>query len=136
LVKLGNFAPVATLVTVFLLGGVAGAGIAAAYVHREVGEFVSEPRFRERARMRGLVRLLDLSDAQRDRVRTVMETHHRQRVAAYSEMVEKCGHPMKEEKERMDSEIRAILTPAQRERFDALVRRQDERFFTRGPIPR
>jgi Spy/CpxP family protein refolding chaperone len=135
LVKLGNFAPVVTLVTVFLLGGVAGAGIATAYVHREVGDFVSEPRFRERARMRGLTRLLDLSDAQRDRVRAVMQSHHRQRIAAYSEMIDKCGHSMKEEKERMDAEIRAVLTPAQRDKFDALVRRQDERLFIRGPAP-
>ena len=134
--KLGNFAPVATLVTVFLLGGVSGAGIATAYVHREVGDFVSEPRFREHARMRGLVRLLDLTDAQRDRVRAVMQSHHRQRVAAYSDMIDKCGHSMKEEKERMDSEIRAILTPGQRDKFDALVRRQDERLFIRGPAPR
>ena len=106
---------------------------AAAYVHREVGEFVSEPRFRERARIRGLARLLDLTDAQRDRVRAVMEGHRRQRLAAYSDMIDKCGHPVREEKERMDSEIRAILTPAQRDRFDTLTRRQDERFFMRGP---
>jgi Spy/CpxP family protein refolding chaperone len=135
-VKLADFAPVATLVTVFLLGGVAGAGIATAYVHREVGDFVSEPRFRERARMRGLVRLLDLTSAQRDRVRAVMESHHRQRLAAYSDMIEKCGQPMKEEKERMDAEIRAVLTVEQRDKFDALVRRQDERLFIRGPAPR
>lgn len=134
--KLGNFAPVATLVTVFLLGGVAGAGIATAYVHREVGDFVSEPPFRERARMRGLTRLLDLTDAQRDRVRAVLENHHRQRLAAYADMVDKCGGSMKEEKERMDSEIRAVLTPLQRDKFDALVRRQDERLFIRGPAPR
>jgi Spy/CpxP family protein refolding chaperone len=135
-VKLGNFAPVATLITVFLLGGVAGAGIATAYVHREVGDFVSEPPFRERARMRGLTRLLDLTHAQRDRVRAVMENHHRQRLAAYSDMVDRCGRSMKEEKERMDSEIRAVLTPEQRDKFDALVRRQDERLFIRGPAPR
>lgn len=134
--KFANFAPVATLVTVFLLGGIAGAGIATAYVHREVGDFVSEPRFRERARVRGLTRLLDLTDSQRDRVRTVMENHHRKRLAAYSDMIEKCGSSMRDEKERMDSEIRDVLTPPQRDKFDALVRRQDERLFIRGPAPR
>jgi Spy/CpxP family protein refolding chaperone len=132
-VKLGNFGPVVTLVSVFLLGGVAGAGVAAAYVHREVGDFVSEPRFRERARIRGLTRLLDLSDAQRDRVKAVMENHHRQRQAAYAEMIDKCGRPVKDEKQRMDAEIRVILTPPQQDRFDALTRRQDERLFIRGP---
>ena len=131
--KLGNFAPVVTLVAVFLLGGVAGAGVAAAYVHREVGDFVSEPRFRERARVRGLARMLDLDDAQRESVRSILERHRAERLAAYSDMMDKCGHAMMDEKQRMDSEIRAVLSPSQRVRFDALVRRQDERFFGRGP---
>jgi uncharacterized membrane protein len=136
LVKLGNFAPIITLVSVFVLGGVAGAGIAAAYVHREVGELASEPPFRERARMRGLARMLDLDAAQRDRIRAIMERHHGQRLAAFSDMMDNCGRGLRQEKEQMDSEIRAVLSPPQQARFDALVRRQDERFFIRGPARR
>lgn len=130
--KIGNFAPVATLVSVFLLGGVSGAGVATAYFQREVGDFVSEPRFREHARMRGLTRVLDLSGSQRERVKAIMESHHRRRLAAYTDMLDKCGGSIKEEKQRMDAEIRVVLTPSQRERFDALARRQDERFFVGG----
>jgi len=122
-----------TLVGVFLFGGIAGAGVATAYVQREVGELVSEPRFRERARVRGLTRMLDLDAGQRDRVKSILEKHHRRRLVAYSEMIDKCGRSVRDEKAQMDSEIRAVLGPRQRDRFDALVRRQDERFFTRGP---
>src|SRR5437773_1048366 len=83
-------------------------GIAAAYVHREVGEFASEPPFRERARMRGLARMLDLDAAQRDRIRAIMERHHGQRLAAFSDMMDNCGRGLRQEKEQMDSEIRAV----------------------------
>ena len=127
--------PVVTLVVVFLLGGIAGAGVAVAYVHHQAREF-SEPRFRDRARVHGLTRLLDLTDGQRDRVKAVLEKHQGDRQAAFSEMVDRCGDSVKKQKAQVDAEIRSILNPAQQEKFDALLKRQDERFSSgaRGPL--
>jgi len=130
-VKVGTLGPVLTLLGVFLLGGVAGAGTAVAYLRHEVREFASEPRFRDRARLRGFSRMLDLTDGQREKVRTILEKHQGERRAAYSDMVSRCGDPLRHQKAQMDDEIRAVLTQAQRDKYDALSRRQEEWFF--GP---
>lgn len=128
--KRGTFGPVVTLVGVFLLGGVAGAGGAVAYLRHEAREIASEPRFRDRARIRGLTRLLDLTDGQRDRVKAVFEKHQGDRQAAFSDMIEKCGDSVKKQKAAVDGEIRAILDPAQQAKFDALVQKQNARFVS------
>lgn len=124
----GTFGPVVTLVGVFLLGGVAGAGVAVAYLRHEARELVSEPRFRDRARLRGLTRLLDLSDEQRERVKAVFERHQSERQAAFAEMLEKCGDSVKKQKAAVDGEIRAVLDPSQQSKFDSLVQKQNARF--------
>jgi len=128
-VKTGTFGPVVTLLGVFLLGGIAGAGGAVAYLRHEVREFAAEPRFRDRARVRGLTRMLDLTDAQRDRVKAILEKHASERETAFSDMIQRCGDPVKKQKAEVDAEIRAVLTPEQQPKFDALVKKQDERFL-------
>lgn len=127
--KIKALGPVMTLVGVFALGGVAGAGGAVAYLRHEVREFASEPRIRDRARLRGLSRMLDLTDGQREQVRSILEKHQRERQAAYSDMMERCGDSIRQQKTQMDGEILAILTPAQREKFQAISRRQEDWFF-------
>jgi Spy/CpxP family protein refolding chaperone len=125
-----------TLLGVFALGGVAGAGGAVAYLRHEVREFASEPRMRDRARLRGLSRMLDLTDSQREQVKSILEKHQGERQAAYSEMMERCGDSIRKQKVQMDGEILAILTPPQQEKFQAISRRQEEWFFFGPHRPR
>lgn len=136
MVKARTFGPIVTLLGVFLLGGVAGAGSAVAYLRHDAREFASGPRFRDRARVRGLSRLLDLTDAQRDQVKAIFEKHQNERQAAFSDLMERCGEPLKKEKALVDAEIRAVLTPPQQEKFDALLKKQDERFWSGAHRPR
>jgi hypothetical protein len=115
------------------LGPVAGAGTAVAYLRHEVREFASEPRFRDRARLRGLSRMLDLTDSQRDQVKIILEKHQGERQAAFTDMVSRCGDPIRKQKAQMDDEIRAVLTAPQKEKYDVLSRRQEEWFFSGPP---
>lgn len=134
--KTGTIGPIATLLGVFLLGGIAGAGGTVAYMRHEFRQFASEPRFRDHARMRGLARMLDLTDAQRDRVKAILEKHEATRRGAFSDMMARCGDPLRNQKAEMDAEIREVLTPGQRDRFDALSRRQEDWFFSGPRRPR
>jgi Spy/CpxP family protein refolding chaperone len=97
-----------------------------------VREIASQPCARNARRLRGWARALDLSDEQRQRVREIADRHRPARRTAMAEVMERCGEPLRASKAALDVEIRAVLAPAQQERFDVLVRRQEERFFRGG----
>jgi Spy/CpxP family protein refolding chaperone len=122
---------------VFLLGGVAGVGGTLAYVAKERAE-LRRFDFGKRGEMplQALTRRLDLTDAQRQQIKTLLERHGPERRRAMQEVMSTCGAAMREEKSKLDSEIRALLTPEQQARFDEISSRQGERLFApfeRGP---
>jgi Spy/CpxP family protein refolding chaperone len=122
------------LAAVFVLGGISGASVTFAYSRHELAEMSFPPGLRPpQARLRGLSRALDLTDAQAKQVRTILDRHHGDRRLAWDEIVEKCGEPIRKQKAAVDAEIRALLNPDQQRRFDALSRRQEERFFRPRP---
>lgn len=119
---------------VFFLGAVAGGGAVFAKTRHEMAEFAFPPGLRPaKARMRGLTRALDLTSEQQTKIRTILEAHQGDRRAVWDDMVEHCGDSLRKQKAALDADIRAVLTPAQQTKFDALSRRQEERFFHRGP---
>ncbi len=125
----------ATLLGVFALGAVAGAGGVFAYTRHEVEEFASQPGARMQSRIHGLARALDLTDAQRDQIKAIFDRHRADRRALFGDVMEKCGEPIRKQKAAQDSEIRAVLSPAQQQKFDALSSKQDERLFRAGDGP-
>jgi Spy/CpxP family protein refolding chaperone len=42
-------------------------------------------------------------------------------------VMEKCGSPLAEQKQKMDGEIRAVLTPEQQKRYDELQEKHRDR---------
>ena len=46
-------------------------------------------------------------------------------------LMERCAGPLREQRARVDAEIRAVLTPEQQQRFDKLVKEHEERKFGR-----
>lgn len=115
---------------VFLLGSVAGIGGTLSYVAKERAEL---RRFdfgkRGELPLQALTRRLDLTDAQRQQVKTLLERRGPERRRAMQEVMTTCGAAMREEKSKLDNEIRAILTPEQKTRFDEISARQGERLF-------
>ena len=125
---------IALLIAVFVLGGISGASVTFAYSRRELAEMSFPAWLRPpQARMRGLVRALDLTDVQTKQVRSILEHHRNDRRLVWNAVIEKCGDPIRKQKADVDSEIRAVLSPDQKLRFDALAERQEERFFRPGP---
>lgn len=120
------------LVGVFVFGMVAGGGVVAAWHgHQRRDEARLGLWQRGERPLVALVRRLELSREQRESIEDLLERHAPRRRAIMQEIIGRCGQELEQEKARLDSEIRAILTPAQRDRFDELSARQRERLF--GP---
>lgn len=118
----------AVLAGVFLLGAIAGGGASYAFAQRRHAAAAHEPRAeQELRRLRALARELDLSGEQRDRIRAIAEQQRSERREAARAALEKCGVPAEEQRRKLESEIRAVLTPAQQARYDALLERRRER---------
>jgi len=126
----------AVLAGVFLLGAVAGAGGSYAYVQKRYAALAAEERGAVGDfRLRALGRVLHLSSEQRDKIRVIMSEHREERDRLTREAMESCGAPLLEHKKRVESEIRAVLTPEQQEHFDKLLEKQRDRFLLDGPRP-
>jgi Spy/CpxP family protein refolding chaperone len=75
---------------------------------------------------------LDLSPAQRESLRAVLERHRASAEAERRAYLER----MRPQRDSMAAEIRALLTPEQREQFERLSRRWSRRGAGREPPPR
>ncbi|HYL21001.1 MAG TPA: periplasmic heavy metal sensor [Gemmatimonadales bacterium] len=128
---------VATLLAIFVAGGLVGWGIGMRTGHRGVGG----PRW-GRGREGGgpgapgggvhsfLKRELDLTPAQEDSVRAIFARHRPQMEALWRQMRPRFDSV----RAAIDSEISGQLTPAQRTKFQELERRMEER-LRREPKP-
>jgi Spy/CpxP family protein refolding chaperone len=118
-----------------MVGGIAGAAGATAWVERGYAELLSDERREQREvrRLRALSRELDLSAAQEDKVRSIMQAHRAEHRRLTREMFERCGEPVRKHKETIDAEIRAVLDPQQQQRFDELAALHRERFLFGSP---
>lgn len=122
---------------VFLCGALVGGAVVKVWSERQVIEELTVgpgPRF-ERHMLRNLVDELGLTETQEDKVRSLIQAHRPRMEQIRSELSQTCAAPMREHKAKLDAEIRAVLTPEQRERFDALMAKQRERFPMMGPPP-
>jgi Spy/CpxP family protein refolding chaperone len=123
------------LIGVFVLGAMAGGGVSFAYSQRQAAEMLGTgpPDFRARRFFHALSRELDLSEEQELSIRKIMEAQGPKREALSRELFEKCGKPLREQREQVEAEIRAVLTPEQRSRFDEITEKHHRRFLFDGP---
>lgn len=114
---------------VFLLGAVLGGAASYGYSrHRMVERFRSEgPLFAAEHRERALVRKLDLNDAQQTSLHALFERQGNERKELAEAMLKDCGGELQSHQQRMDDEIRALLTPEQTQRFDQMLQRRNKR---------
>lgn len=119
---------VAVLISVFVLGGAAGAAAGRITAMREMRHLVEGPPLEARARFRveAMRRHLDLRDDQVARVRAIMDEADGER----DKLMAGCGPGLEELRARTDTRIREVLDEPQRRRFDDLAAR---RGHPRGP---
>ena len=104
-----------------LLVAVAVAGFAAGAATMSRADTKPPVDWRERCSLSGMLKdRLGLSDQQRDSVRAIMRSHRDQMHV----VMEKVKPQMDSVRTLVDSEIRAVLTPAQRAQFDSLRTRE------------
>jgi hypothetical protein len=111
------------LVLVFVLGCATGAALDVLYRSRAAGRHDGRERGDMQARFDAMRRDLNLSDEQANAVRAILdETRERYR-ALRTELRPRFEEPRLKARAR----IRALLTPEQQQKFDAVVAQQDSR---------
>ncbi|HEY3500977.1 MAG TPA: hypothetical protein VGK73_40065 [Polyangiaceae bacterium] len=124
-----------TLVGTFLLGAVcAGAGYHAYAKQESAALFAGDREAFEARRVQMLSRELDLRGEQEAQVREIFRKHAPERQRLMRETMQGCGATMEAHRERVDAEIRALLDPAQRGRFDAWRAERRKQLFA-APDP-
>jgi Spy/CpxP family protein refolding chaperone len=123
----------AMVLGIFVVG--AGAGGAAGYAaaSRKLAAVLRDERPEVR-RFEALAVELDLTRDQRKKVREILEHHRDENRDMMRKMYEQCGAPVQEMRDRVDEELRKVLTPEQEKRFKELVEKRHQRFpFGPGP---
>lgn len=126
---------VGLLVGVFLVGGVAGSGATFAFAQRDMRGLMGREGFEQR-KMRALTRRLDLTTEQQTQVQEILRRRGEERRQLMDKMQESCGKPVAEHRAKTDDEIRAVLTEAQKPKFEELLERRARRGGGRGHGPR
>jgi Spy/CpxP family protein refolding chaperone len=123
---------------IFVLGAGAGGASGYAVANRHLAEVLREdrPGVGDARRMEALSSQLDLTREQRREVRRIMERHRDENRRLSRVMYEKCGDDLQSLRSRVDSEIRAVLTPDQARRFSELMEKRGKRFPLGAPGPR
>lgn len=122
------------LTSVFALGAITGGGALTAWhgeLRRDVARFGLVPHGARP--LMAMMRRLNLTNQQQQAIKTILERHDPMRRAIMQDMMSNCGQEMDREKATLDGEIRAVLSPEQRTRFDELSKRQRERMFGGRP---
>lgn len=110
-----RFKPIAVIVAVFLLGGVAGGAATRAYTLDELRPSVA-PGDRLHSKVRALQRDLDLSDAQVEEVTRILSSVEGDRQV----LIKPCKPALNELHERTHARIHEVLNEKQRARHDEL----------------
>jgi Spy/CpxP family protein refolding chaperone len=114
----------------FLLGAVSSAAAYHAFARRDDAAFFSGDHSKfEARRLKAMARELDLDDAQITKVGEIFKKHADERRRLLRQEIETCGGPMNAHRERVDGEIRGVLSPEQRVRFEALHAERRRRLF-------
>lgn len=117
----------AVIAGVFLLGAVSGAGVSWAVSQRQCQKLVSGEEGYESRRVGALARELDLNADQKQKIAEIFKRHRDERRELTKTLVERCGDPFRERREKFHAEIAALLNAEQRARFEALIREHDGR---------
>ena len=110
------------LICVFVLGAVAGGGAAFAYAQSEHGSTAHAGKNAQHKRVRALTRNLDVDRDQERRVADILASDDDEtRALMPAASWERCGQRLRDHQSHIDDEIRDVLRPDQRRRFERIV---------------
>lgn len=105
---------------VFLLGSVAGGATVHALSQRDVKALLGRDGF-ERRRLGALSRELSLTGEQETQLREIFKRRGEERRRLTTDIMDRCGDSLEEQRRQTDEEVKAVLNPEQRARFDQLM---------------
>jgi Spy/CpxP family protein refolding chaperone len=118
------------LVAAFVVGVACGGGAAFAYVAQKHAAMLrDDARGPETRRLRVLVRKLDLDADQEQRIRGILAKNRESVRELGRDMMERCGGSLREQKARVDTDVRAVLRPDQQKRYDELLEERHDRMW-------
>lgn len=118
---------------VFVLGGGVGSALTFGVVHQRHAKILRDDSFgMSHRRLQFLARRLDLDREQESKIREIFKREGETGWRLGEQMFEQCGEPIRAHRAKVDEEIRSVLRPEQKVRYDELK----ERGPFRGPPPR
>jgi Spy/CpxP family protein refolding chaperone len=121
------------LAAAFAVGVACGGGAAFAYVAQKHAAILHDDgRGPDGRRLRILTRTLDLDTEQEQRIRAILIKDRDTVRDLGRHMFERCGEPLRDQKARVDADIRGVLRPDQQRRYDELLDERRERLWI-GP---
>ena len=121
------------LAAAFAVGVACGGGAAFAYVAQKHAAILrDDARGPETRRLRILTRRLDLDADQEQRIRDILNRDRDATRDLGREMFERCGEPLRAQKDRVDAAIRGVLRLEQQRRYDDLIEGRHPRLFGPG----
>lgn len=113
--------PFAILAVVFLLGAVAGGGVAYGWVQSDHAATVRSGKAHSKHKLKALSRKLDLDAGQRARLQQILDSDDEESAVIGRDVIARCGQPLRAHEHHVDDEIRDVLRPDQRRRFERIV---------------
>ncbi len=105
----------------FVLGGICSAAGYHVLVQRDLARlFAGDREAFEHRRIEAMTRELDLSTQQAASLKQIFRRHAPERQRLMQVTMTQCGAPMAAHRARIDAEVRALLRPEQRPRFEAM----------------
>jgi hypothetical protein len=118
------------LAAAFVLGGICSAAGYHVLVQRDYARlFGGDREAFEARRIEAMTRELDLSREQNVGIKQIFRRHAVERQRLMQAAMSQCGAPMAKHRERIDAEVRALLRPEQRPRFEAMRAEQARRML-------
>jgi hypothetical protein len=109
------------LILVFVLGAIAGGGAAFAYAQSDHASAAKNGKSSQHRRVRALSRKLDLDRDQERRVADILAGDDDESRALGRDVVDRCGQRLRDHQAHVDEEIRDVLRPDQRRRFERIM---------------
>jgi Spy/CpxP family protein refolding chaperone len=108
---------------IFVLGAVTGGAASHALMERKHRDLAAGGfEGFERRRIGALTRKLDLSDEQAEKVRAILQQDRESRRKLTEDVFERCGEPLEQHRDQVDTRIRAVLSPEQSKRYEKFMR--------------
>jgi len=114
----------AILAVVFLLGSVAGGAVTYGWMQSDRAANVRAGKSLSKHRLRALSRKLELDREQRARVAAILDSDDTESAAIGRDVVARCGQPLRVHERQVNDEIREVLRPEQRRRFERILDQQ------------